>query len=210
MTFKQLQDAVIGLRFNDGDRDSVKFWINQSYTKIWNHANWSFKTTSSDIAVASGDNSPAMPADFGKALELYNADGARLIYLSRRDFEELFLPDTDTQGNASYYTVIDRQIYLSNAAGSELTYQLSYRRRVSHVDPVSGIIGGVLISDGDQPIWPAEHDYVLVLEATMLGQQLNNDPTWQDLKPARDEALESMKDDLATGEVFKPVTFWGG
>lgn len=43
MTYKQLQDEVIALRFNEGKRASVKSWINLRYSYLWDYANWSFK-----------------------------------------------------------------------------------------------------------------------------------------------------------------------
>lgn len=194
MDFKEFQDEVISTRFDESDRDHIKRWLNLRYQWIWNQADWSFKRPpKANLAVSSA--TPTMPADFAKALRVYDDQGNELVYVDQNEWEFYSLQPGSTPNRASAYTVIDRQLYLYPTPTSA-TYKLAYKRRLSHVDATLGVVGGIMIEDTDQPLWPAEHDFVLVLEAVMLGQQLRNDPTWTMLVPARDEALDGMKSDL--------------
>lgn len=212
MTFKELQDEVIALRFESSQRASIKSWINLRYSYIWNLADWGFKTVSQiDLPVTAASRTPTMPPDLAKVLDVYDTTGCQLNFLPRQNFESMYPPtgiyaSTSTQGD---YTVIDRQIYLDFAPGSNQTFKIDYKRRLSHVDTVAGITGGIMIEDADQPLWPAEHDYALVVDTVILGQQILNDPTWTQLVPQRDELLQSMKNDL-TWNKEETVTQWSG
>ena len=206
MTFKQLQDEVIALRFDESKRASIKSWLNLGYQRIWNLRDWTFKHASSAVFVTSGDNSPPMPADFQKAIALYDSNGVELPYLSQQEWEQDFV--YPTSGKARAYTIIDRQIYLGPKLVNADTLSLSYKRRLAHVDPVNGVIGGVMVNDGDQPIWPAEHDYALIFEAAVQGEALTDGLGSGDLMQLRDQALLAMQKDLA-GPQTPGVRFWG-
>lgn len=197
MTFLELQDAVIANRFDVSDRTAVKAWINQSYEWIWNRADWDFKrVAATNFSVSSA--TPAMPADFAKALRLYDELGDQLQYLEPNEWEALSVqPGATSGGRATQFTVIERQIKLLPTPSSA-TYKLAYQRRLSHVDASLGIIGGIMVENTDQPLWPAEHDSVLVVAGTIAGQRQRQDPTAEMLVPERDELLESMRRDLTS------------
>ena len=200
MNFDALADEVIALRFNEAERANVKSWINLCYSRLWDYADWNFKTTSGVLTIGAGDNTPTMPADFGKAISLHDSLGRKIVYLSPQEWDEMFLLNPGATSTPSYYKVINRQIYLGSTPAVAGTMQLAYKRRISHVDSVSGIVGGVFVEDSDLPLWPTEHDYVLVLETVLLGQRIEGDPTEPFLMRARDEALQAMINDLV-GEV---------
>ena len=209
MTFEQIQDSVIALRFHEGKRTEVKNWINTAYQKIWNEANWSFKKVrDQNFSITAGDSTPTMPTDLSKVTQITDFNGSPLVYIPDWQYDEAFAGDTAT-GVPQYYTVIDRQVHLAPIPSGNSTFKISYKRRLSHVDPVSGVVGGIMVEDGDQPIWAAEYDYVLVLEATIIGQQTEKDPNWRELQPQRDALLISMREDL-TSDVSGQVLQWGG
>jgi len=209
MNFKDLQDEVLATRFDESQRPRVKRWLNLRYQWLWNQADWNFKhVPASDFVITGGSATPTMPGDFARVGELYDDQGTPLGYLKPSDWDEYNLPPNQASNvRSSYFTVIDRQIYLYPTP-SAATYKLSYKRRLSHVDASVGVIGGIFVEDGDQPLWPAEHDYVLVVDAVILGQQMSQDPTWTMLVEQRDQLLASMKRDLVV-EQAEQFEQWG-
>jgi len=206
MTYKQLQDEVIALRFDESKRASVKSWLNIGYQRIWNHRDWTFKHASTVLTLAAGDNAPPMPLDFARAVGLYDSQGYELPYLSQLEWEQNFL--YATSGKAQAWTVIDRQIYIGPKLDNADTLSLSYKRRLSIVNTTSGVIGGALQLDTDQPIWPAEHDYALIFEAALTGARLLDDLGAPDIQAQRDDALRAMANDLA-GPQTPGIRVWG-
>lgn len=206
MTYKQLQDEVLTLRFDESKRASVKSWLNIGYQRIWNLRDWTFKHASAILTVTGNDNSPAMPLDFARALALYDDFGHELPYLERLEWEQDYLYATG--GRVQAWTVIDRQIYLGPKQVSAITLSLSYKRRMAIVSAASGVIGGNFQADTDQPIWPAEHDYALIFEAAVIGETMLDGLSSADLTTRRDEALTAMTHDLA-GSQTPGIRFWG-
>jgi hypothetical protein len=206
MTYRQLQDEVIALRFDESKRASVKSWLNIGYQRLWAARDWSFKHTSAFLTLNAGDNSPSMPLDFARAEALYDSQGFELPYLSRPEWEQDFL--YAVSGKAAAWTVIDRQIYIGPKLENADTLSLAYKRRLAIVSATSGVIGGTLQADTDQPLWPAEHDYLLVLEAAVLGETLLDGLSSADLMARRDEALQAATSDLA-GPQVPGVRVWG-
>jgi len=203
MTFKQLQDEVILRRFNENYRASIKSWLNTRYSAIWALDDWHFKhVKGAALAVTAGDASPTMPSDFGKSEGLYDQRGDRLRFLAPNNWRDRYLDPTVSAIDPPYdYTVVAREIWLGPAPSVSRTFTLAYERRLSHVDSGTGLAAaGVMVNDGDQPIWEAEYDYLLVIDACILGQQMTQDPTWRELVPQRDELLASLREDLIGGQ----------
>lgn len=208
MTYKQLQDEVIALRFNESKRASIKSWLNLRYAWVWDQAEWVFKRVPpTALAVANGSRTPAMPTDLADVEQVFDDQGATLEELDPDSWDSAFQWDSSS-GRPGYYTTVNRQLYLGPTPNAAYSFKLSYRRRLSHVDSITGITGGIMVEDTDQPIWSAEYDYLLVLEAAMLGMQLEKDDGWAQLKPQRDELLAAMIEDLTDG-ADTPVVQWG-
>lgn len=211
MTYKQLQDEVIDLRFDESKRAKVKSWINIGYQRLWAYRNWSFKNVAPVGVTATITNniaSLAAPADFAKVTALYSpTTGDRMRYLPPDLWDENYrTPLGLSSGIAGDFTVVDRNIFVGPAqAGS---FPLAYKRRLAHVDPNVGVIGGVMVNDGDQPLWPAEHDYLLIFEAAVQGEDLTDGLGSSSLMQRRDEALLSMVKDLA-GPQAPGIRVWG-
>lgn len=207
MTFKDIQDEVIALRFDESRRASVKRWINARYAAIWSEADWHFKhVTDASLAVTGGSTAPTTPNELLRVDALYDDNGARLIELSPDRYRDYATNDTSS-ARPAYYTVIDHQILLWPKPDASYTFKLSYERRLAHVDAGSGIIGGVLVNDGDQPIWEAEYDYALVVDAALMGAQLLDDLGAPDLQAQRDTLVQAMKDDLVRQD--NDIVQWG-
>ena len=208
MTYKGLQDECL-IRFDDSRRASIKSWLNLRYSALWALEDWHFKhVKGAALTVSASNNRPTMPSDFGKSEGLYDQTGTRLLYLEPADWRDNYLPTPIATGYPEAYTVIDRELWLGPTPSSTVSFTLSYLRRLSHVDGPSGLAAaGVMVNDSDQPIWEAEYDYLLVLDACILGCQLLEFP-WSDLTPQRDELLAAMREDLIGGQVGEPAQ-WG-
>jgi hypothetical protein len=209
MTFDDLADAVIRNRFQESNRTDVKLWLNASYTAIWQEADWYFKhVTAAPWTVTAGDDAPAMFSDFAEAEGVFNENGEPLIYLPQKQLEDNYLGD-DGSGSSEAYTVVGREIILAPTPATTRTYYLSYRRRISHVDVGGSAAAGVMSEDGDQPIWGAEFDYLLVADAQLTGELLHKDPQAAQTQVVRDRMLDSLKrDSLHSMQSSEPV-FWG-
>ena len=90
-------------------------------------------------------------------------------------------------GTPEAYTVFNDQYQLGPTPERDLAFTHAYERRLAHVDSTNGVIGGVMVEDSDETVWPAEWDYLLVVDATILGMQLMKDDGWRDCMAQRDE-----------------------
>jgi hypothetical protein len=214
VTYADIYGEVAALRFNTQTTKlaQVKKWVGQAEIAVWNAANWSFKRMPpTDLAVVAGDNTPTMPADFGKAHRLYDYLGDPVTYYAP---DEFFLRNeadivNGNRGEPTEYTVVNRQIQLAPIPQTSRTFKASYRRRYSHLNAALTTVAGVMSVDTDTPIWDSEFHYILVPWAMILGEKLEADPTANDLRQERDEMLARMVAELVGGEVNE-LRFWGG
>ena len=209
MTYKNLQDECILLRFDESRRASVKSWLNTRYAAIWSMEDWYFKhVTGVPFTVTAGDDGPTMFSDFAAVEGLFDNNGDPLRWLPQRIFEEVYLGDTSSS-TPREYTIVDRQIILGPTPSATTTFYISYRRRLSHVDGPSGLnAAGIMVNDSDQPIWGAEYDYLLVLEAAILGCELLEFPA-AELSSQRDGMLQALLGDALHSQQSAGVEIWG-
>lgn len=209
MTFQQLMLELIDLRFSPQDLRpaQVKRALNAAETAVWNAADWSFKRVPvADLAVTAGV--AAEPADFGKAMAVYDPDGAPLCYLAADEFERRYRVGTVPVGEGSHFTVIDRQILVGPA--NTATYKLAYRRRVSHLNAAQAVVAGVMALDSDTPLWDVEHHYLLIPWAAVLLGNLEGQPG-NEVVAERDRLLAAMVEELVGGtERAHAGAVWGG
>lgn len=213
MTYKELQDAVLGRRFPAASqRANAKRWLRTAYSDVWAAYDWNFKRVSREpVAVAAG-GLVEMPSAFGKQIALYDDLGVRLAELSQERFEEQF--DLTEGGNAFGFMVVNRQIVVAPDPGTA-TYQLSYKRRLAHLTPdgvadddviSTTVSAGFMDGDSDLPLWDEEHHAVLIPRATVIGLIEMNDPTWDQQQVEYERQLDRMRSDL---ETVRPALQWG-
>lgn len=212
MTYKNIQDEVIALRFDTSLLSSVKQWINMSYAKIWAEADWVFKhVNAASFSVVGGNNSPTMPADFGEIEGLYDNFGTRIEYLAPDVWRDFYSdPTIPSSATSVAYTVVNGQVLLGPTPGSSATYKLAYERRVSYLATGVTLTQGAMSGDTDVPLWPAEYHYALVLDACLIGGNLMDDLGAPAIQAERDALLAAMKDDLTSETSNEPGTQWGG
>ena len=209
LNFLALQDAVLGRRFPaSSERQNAKRWLATAYADVWAAEDWTFKRVSrQNITFVAGDSTPAMPADFGDAIELYDDMGTPLLRLSQEEFEDDYA-DVLVQGQTGSpeaYTVVNRQIEVAPIPGA-VTYKLSYTRALCHKESDgTTITTGFMDEDSDYPMWD-DHHSVLIPRATALGLIELNDPTWEPLQMEFERQLERMKRDL---QQVRPAQQWG-
>lgn len=209
MTFQQLYLELIDLHFGTQEvrPKQVKGWINTAEVAVWNAAPWEFKRVSAaSLTVTAGAASE--PADFGKAIRVYDTFGDELEYLPPDEFEENYVaPVPGPSGNAEAYTVIDRQILVGPPQSG--TFKLAYQRRYSHKADGGAVTAGVMNSDLDTPLWDPEHHYILVPWAMLLGARLENDEAALALSDERDRLLKAMREEHVGGTADQ-IAVWGG
>jgi hypothetical protein len=208
VNYKALQDEVIALRFYEGRRDSIKSWLNVRYAAIWNLHDWYWKHVIGPLTVTGGNRMPAMPPEFSRSEGVYDNSGQPLEYMEPDQWRYHYEPTTLT-GTPEAYTVFNDQYQLGPTPDRNLAFTHAYERRLAHVDATSGVIGGTMQEDGDETVWPAEWDYLLVVDTTILGMQLLKDDGYRDLVPQRDELLHGLRND-GTGRGSTEPVFWGG
>jgi hypothetical protein len=209
LTYLQLQDAVLGRRFPAASqRDNAKRWLATAYQDVWSAAEWTFKNVSrATLAMTSGDSTPAMPTDFGDALDLYDDSGVPMMRYSQSEFEYRYgdiLLNSQT-GLPEAFTVVNRQIEIAPLP-TTTTFRLSYTRRLSHKESDgTTVTGGYFDEDSDYPLWD-DHHSVLIPRATAIGLQEINDPTWDQAQEEFERQLARMKEDYVT---VRPAHQWG-
>ena len=208
LTYLQLQNAVLGRRFPNASRSDAKRWLATAYSDVWAAEDWTFKRVSrATLTFTAGDSTPAMPADFGDAIELYDNYGTIIERLSQEEFEEEYA-DTlilGTTGIVEAYTVVNRQIEVAPVPG-DASYKLSYWRSVCHKESDgTTVTAGFMDEDTDYPLWD-DHHSILIPRAMVIGLIEINDPTWQPLQEEYERQLERMKRDLAQ---VRPALQWG-
>ena len=208
MTFDDIVDEVILLRFKDGLRTQVQRWVNERYSWVWSASEWPFKYAApTNLTVTSADNTPTLPSDFGRVMALYNDSGARLTYRTPPEFWELYTP-VATSAPPIDYTVQDGVLYLGPTPGASATYQIAYERTLSHKNVSGTVVAGLMSADSDTPIWDSRHHYILVMGALSTGMKAMNDPTWQSLETEFSNLFTVMQNDLLPPDRTESVQ-WG-
>lgn len=207
LTYKDIQDAVLGRRFPETMRPSAKRWIATAYADVWAADDWTFKRVSrAAFTLTAGDSTPTMPADFLDAIELYDPTGAPLVRMSQQHFEEEYADSLilGSTGSPEAYTVVNRQIEVAPIPTGG-TYRLSYFRALSHLESDgSTVTSGFMDEDNDSPLW-LDHQAVLIPRATVIGLMEINDPTWPPFMQEYERQLERMRRDY---EQVRPQVQW--
>jgi hypothetical protein len=192
MTFLQLQDAVIGDRFDESDRTDVKTWINARYFWLWHLEKWSFRHANDTVTVTSGSNTiTGIPTDFSRAVSILRSNGDPLQYYAPRRFRSLYYDATNLAvGPPAAYTVESGTFYCgpySNETKSD--YMLTYIKAFT-----------ALSADGDVPALPSGAHLGLVFGAAATGRKNQSDPTWQGFETDFNSVIAVLRSDYLTDE----------
>lgn len=185
MTFREITDECIALRFEEPQRGQIKNWINNRYAALWGMFDWTFRRAEATCSLTAGTATlNGLPGDFGVSFGVWLGDGTRLEYLEPDDYNDLFYGVTDT-GAPYKYTVFNQVITVGPIpATADGAVTIRYERRLTP-----------LIDDSDLPMIPTEHHYVLVPGALSMGLALYNDFTYQFIESMWQEGIQTLQRD---------------
>lgn len=192
-----MQDEVIAIRFREGQRDSVKSWINMRSQLIWAVADWPFKRMGPvDLTVTTSDATPTLPADFHRPHRIYDDSGLPVVWMDEDSFNASFMGGIvdGITGPPDSFKWVDDVITLYPTPDTSYTYKLVYDRRHSYLDSGTTPTAGLMSGDTDTPLWDAEHHYMLVHGAMATGLRLENDPTYPAVEEEFQSALQLMRE----------------
>ena len=197
MTFKELQDECIRTRFKEGQRTSIRSWINLRYHVLWGLADWPWKRVGpADFAITAADTTPTMPSDFDRPLLMYDDQGEQVQWLEPDEFDATYLARElqGQSGKPSGFKWVAGTITIGPIPDSNYTYKLVYERGMSYLASGGAETTGSLTADNDQPIWDTQYHYVLVPGAIATGLRLENDPTYEQMEEEFQTIIQSMRD----------------
>jgi len=198
LTYKQIQDEVISLRFSESDRASVKNWINIRLAEVWSMEEWLFRRASASVSVTSGSTGITnVPSTFGTAHRLYRSDGIALRYIEPADYYDIYANQLQT-GTPVDYTIINQTFLVGPVSGDTASdYLLLYEKRLTP-----------LVADTDVPLLPGEYHYMLVPGAISFGMGLKSDFTFQFVEMGWQAAIASMRHEYLVDQRGESVQ-WG-
>lgn len=197
MNFKELQDEVISIRFREGQRSSIKHWLNLRSQLIWASSEWPFKHMGPvNLAVSNGDATPTLPTDFHRPISVFDDAGFELPWFTPHEFDNSFEAGnlSGTTGAPDSFKWVDDVITVYPTPDADYTYRLVYERRHTYLDSGTTPTAGLMSGDTDAPIWDSEHHYLLVHGAVATGLRLENDPTFPAIEEEFQAGLQLMRE----------------
>lgn len=201
MTFKQLQDEVIGFRFNETQRESVKRWLNIRVSRIWTMADWPWsRVDMASLTINAGDNTPTLPSDLKTPIQMLDELGDEVCELEASEFDYMYRY-SQINGNQSrpcHFKFTNGVLTLGMTPVSSTSFSLSYRRKIYHLDlrySVDGspaVVVGPMSADSDTPPWDSDWHQLLVPGAMAYGLKLENDPTWEPLEQEFQNGVQDL------------------
>jgi len=193
LTYGDILDAVLDGRFESDStiRNQAGRLVNKRYAQLVALEDWTFRYTTAAVTVTANSRAVTnLPDDLQAVHGLYDDTGIPMNYLAPQAFYDNFQGDTGT-GAASYYTVDNGAVFVGpTPSTSASTWLLLYRRKAL---PLS--------SDGDTPIVPLEHRYILVHGGRADLLLLNQDASWLDEEQAWQAGVEAMRRDYLSDAV---------
>lgn len=191
MNFGELQNEVIEFRFGEHRRHSVRMWINMRYTEVNAMNDWPWTVPlQSTVTVSSGEG--ALPTGAVRLLEVYDPAAAlRLEYMPYEDLHALYFDSDPDTGDPERYSVkAPATLVVAPTPGGDFTLDVTYQDR-----PI------MLEDDNDEPAWPEEYHYALVMGACATGLKLENDPTFEPLEGEFYAMVNAMKTEMVPAHI---------
>lgn len=215
-TFKELQDEVIAVRFNENMRTRIKLWINLGYQRVWSSRDdWDFKRVGGEdmptFATVAGDPTPDISSlVMERPIEVFDDQGSPLENVNEHKYERLYAPDliAGNRARPDRFAWVSRKLMLYPIPDAVYTLRASYWRKFCHLNTGTGAItAGFMVEDGDVPIWDAEHHALLVAEAMLLGATQLAAADVPELTAARDGLYAAMLATHAPDNVLQPMQY---
>ena len=211
MTFKEIQDECIAIRFKESQRTSIKHWINMRYQFLWGMADWPWKRVGPvSIALQKGISNPVLPSDFERPILMYDEDGEGVSWLPPDELDANYFFETldGTSGKPESFKWVDDVITVAPPPDQAYTYHLVYERGMTYMQGGTTPTTGLLSGNTDKPIWAEAYHYILVPGAIATGLRMENDPTFPQFEEEFGQVLQSMQDHyLPTIGVFGNIQY---
>jgi hypothetical protein len=191
VTFLEIQNAVLVDRFSEAMRGACKDWINFRAGKLWSSEPWSFKTLTTTLTIPTTASSAVLSnSDIQRVLAVWDAttDSTNPIPLRAVRPEEFYDWATTTQGLPNDFTVYGGALHVDRVAPSDRILRIVGERDYSE-----------LTTDGQEPQFPEEFHYALVLAARAEGLRREQDPSWQADEAAFERSLQDLRSAYLTG-----------
>jgi hypothetical protein len=204
LTFLDIQNELVRLRFGEGRRANVKQWINAKYRDIFVARDWSFRQVYREpVHIDAQGFVSATATPFTRVYALELADGTALSFVQPNVARENFPINLQTRPNPpEQFFVVDRVVRVQPPPSGIVDAYISYQRAVCCRMSTGQIKAGSMLADNDYPIWSQEHHYLLVTGAMALGLKNVNDPTWQALEADYGLAVDAMADDYFPTDTY--------
>lgn len=198
MNFLEMQNFVLGERFDSNQRDEVKNVLNTVYGLSWNSNQFDFRHAEANVSVVSGNpDLQDMPTDLGPIQTLVTGTGLRVDYQTPRQFFQYSQNVTETS-SPSIYTRLGDILKLAPTPDTSATdWVVAYERRLTF-----------MVEDADIPNWPAEHRYGVLVQgarAQMLAGE--NDPTFDAPQGYSEQSLTACVRDYISDRRFSLLQY---
>lgn len=224
--FSDLQDEVIGTRFNESQRSNVKKWLNFSYAKAWGSDRWPWRNVylTGTGYMTAGSLMGTWPSDLLRAnLVLNTTDGSEVAYIDPKNFLRIYTGTNQPTGTTlCHYTAVNNDPVIGFALfpdvapdvpgtasaplwgpvpGDDLPLTLFYERSFGHYNSGGSWVFGPMVEDDDYPVWPVEWRYIIVAGAISIGLRNENDDTWQPLEEEFQTGIQLMRSTFLPGDI---------
>jgi hypothetical protein len=199
LTFLELQQelsTVPGARFKSTQASSYKRWLNSRAAELWNLEDWTFRKATTTLSVTTGTDTATAPSDLGIVMGIWDNDGDEIQYRQPGEFfaDHQANAFSGTTGSPSYYTVVNKAIYLDPTPGTTSSaWRIYYDRAYCHKNSGGAYVAGDMSADTDTPALPDECHYLLVHGATAMGSINMNDFTYQFAEQGWQSGIEVMR-----------------
>lgn len=205
MNFRELQDAVIGTRFKEGQRSQVKRWLNIRHAWLMQQSDWPWLHRFTTLAFPAGTREVDCPENWVRTLKVVDAaSGQTLKFLPYEQFFSFREAIEGPSGSPSYFTLRRESdftiptLLVDKTPASDLSLGVTALRFV-----------GDMVADSDEPALPEPHHYMLVPGAVSTGLKLENDPTWRDLEDEFTAFFMALRDTYLPAHADENYQFGG-
>jgi len=185
MTYKAMQDAVLLDAFPEIRRPDAMNWIQFTHSRLWDHANWTFKNKTQAASVAAGSQICTLVSGFSAMIALLDESGCPLIhYPDIQAFFTDYNAAANPPGLPEAYTVVGQQIFVGPTSSVTSSAYLA----------VYGAPKPALTIDTSTTGLPDAYDMALVFGGKGVGFTLVNNPFSDDFEREYQMSVKSLEE----------------
>lgn len=197
MSFDEIVNEIIQIRFKSGQRASARRWVNLRYQSIWAYADWPWKRQGPvGLIVVQGNANPQLPPGFQRPVLVFDEAGNELEWMEPDEFDRIhrYGQVNQSKGRPASFKWVDNTIALGPTPDSNYNFGLVYDRKPTYMANGATPTSGPMVNGTDVPIWDEQYHYILVTGGIATGLRLENDPTYPQMEDDFSGQLNSMQD----------------